>query len=164
VALVDLSNADVVDAHCHPYRVQELLTRDPAGFETRCMFLGTALLSSNRAAHDLTSFVEELTETTVFGLSLRRWLAAFLDCEPTKDAVANARDQALRVDPIGYARRLLDEEHVTAVVADEGYPQPTIPREEFEAVLAREAADRLIGLDPVVVEAALGALDHPASR
>jgi len=32
---------------------------------------------------------------------------------------------------------------------------------EGAAVLAREAADRLLGLDPVVVEAALGALDHP---
>lgn len=32
---------------------------------------------------------------------------------------------------------------------------------EGAAVLSHEASDRLIGLDPAVVEAALGALDHP---
>ena len=43
---IDLTGADVVDAHCHPFRTQDLLDRDPRTFETRCMFLGTALLSS----------------------------------------------------------------------------------------------------------------------
>ena len=73
---IDLTGADVVDAHCHPFRSQDLLDRDPNAFETRCMFLGTALLSSGHADHDLASLVEELTETTMFGLALRRWLAA----------------------------------------------------------------------------------------
>ena len=75
---VDLQGADVVDAHCHPFRSQDLLDRDPAAFETRCMYLGTALISSNHANHELASFVEELTETTLFGLALRRWLAVYL--------------------------------------------------------------------------------------
>ena len=68
--------ADVVDAHCHPFRTQDLLDRDPASFETRCMFLGTALISSGHANHDLAAFAEELTETTMFGLALRRWAVA----------------------------------------------------------------------------------------
>ena len=42
---IDLTGADVVDAHCHGFRSQDLLDRDPTAFETRCMFLGTALLS-----------------------------------------------------------------------------------------------------------------------
>lgn len=156
MASIDLSNAEVVDAHCHPYRVEDLLARDPASFETRCMFLGTALLSSNHAAHDLTSFVEELTETTVFGLSLRRWLAGFLGSETTKDAVVKARDEALRSDPVGYAKRLLDDEQVRAVVADEGYPQPTIPREEFERALGGVRVHRVGRIEPWIVEAREG--------
>ena len=107
---VDLTGADVVDAHCHPFRSQDLLDRDPNAFETRCMYLGTALISSNHANHDLAAFVEELTETTLFGLALRRWLAGYLGCEPTKEAVVAARDAALRADPPGYVRGLLGSE------------------------------------------------------
>ena len=150
---VDLRDADVVDAHCHPFRSEDLLSRDPNAFETRCMYLGTALLSSGHANHELASFVEELTETTLFGLALRRWLASFLGCEPTKEAVVAARDAALRADPPGYARRLLDAERVVAVVADEGYPQPTIAREDFEAALGGVTVHRVGRIEPWIVRA-----------
>lgn len=150
---VDLHGAEVVDAHCHPFRSEDLLSRDPKAFETRCMFLGTALLSSNHANHDLEGFVEELTETTLFGLALRRWLASLLGCEPAKDAIVVARDAALRGDPAGYARRLLDAERVVAVIADEGYPQPTIPREDFETALGGVPVHRVGRIEPWIVEA-----------
>ena len=150
---VDLTGADVVDAHCHPFRSQDLLDRDPKAFETRCMYLGTALLSSNHANHELASFVEELTETTLFGLALRRWVATYLGCEPTKDAVVAARDEALRADPPGYARGLLESEQVVAVVADEGYPQPTIPRADFETALGGIPVHRVGRIEPWIVEA-----------
>ena len=150
---VDLHGADVVDAHCHPFRSQDLLDRDPAAFETRCMYLGTALISSNHANHELASFVEELTETTLFGLALRRWLAAYLGCEPTKDAVVAARDAALRADPTGYVRGLMDSENVVAVIADEGYPQPTIPRADFEEALGGVPVHRVGRIEPWIVDA-----------
>lgn len=150
---IDLQGADVVDAHCHPYRVDDLLARDPATFDTRCMFLGTALLSSNHADHTLEEFVDGLTDSTVFGLTLRRWLAAYLGCEPTKEAVVAARDAALRADPVAYAKGLLDDEHVVAVFADEGYPQPTIPREQFEAALGGTAVHRVGRIEPWILEA-----------
>jgi len=150
---VDLTGADVVDAHCHPFRSQDLLDRDPNAFETRCMYLGTALISSNHANHELASFVEELTETTLFGLALRRWLAAYLGCEPTKEAVVAARDTALRADPPGYVRGLLESERVVAVVADEGYPQPTIGREDFEAALGGVPVHRVGRIEPWIVDA-----------
>ena len=75
---IDLTGAEVVDAHCHPFRTQDLLDRDPRSFETRCMLLGTALLSSNHANLQAAAFVEEMTETTMFGLALRRWIARYL--------------------------------------------------------------------------------------
>ena len=150
---IDLRGADVVDAHCHAFRTDDLLSRDPRAFETRCMYLGTALLSSNHANHDLAAFVEELTETTLFGLALRRWLAGFLGCEPTKDAVVEAREAALRADPTGYPRRLMDAERVVAVIADEGYPQPTIPRQDFEDALGGVPVHRVGRIEPWIVEA-----------
>ena len=150
---IDLTGADVVDAHCHPFRTQDLLDRDPNAFETRCMFLGTALLSSNHANLELASFAEELTETTMFGLALRRWIAAHLGCEPTKDAIVAARDAALRADPARYVRGLLESEHIVAVVADEGYPQPTISRDEFEVALGGVPVHRVGRIEPWIVDA-----------
>jgi hypothetical protein len=150
---VDLTGADVIDAHCHPFRSQDLLDRDPRTFETRCMFLGTALISSNHANLEAAAFVEEMTETTMFGLALRRWIARHLGCEPTKDAVVAARDAALRADPPGYVRGLLGSENVVAVVADEGYPQPTIPRAEFEEALGGVTVHRVSRIEPWIVEA-----------
>jgi uncharacterized protein len=150
---IDLTGADVVDAHCHPFRTQDLLDRDPSAFETRCMFLGTALMSSNHANHELAAFAEELTESTMFGLALRRWLARHLGCEPTKEDVVRARDEALRGDPPRYVRGLLESERVVAVVADEGYPQPTIPRADFEAALGGIPVHRVGRIEPWIVTA-----------
>ncbi|HET9312314.1 MAG TPA: amidohydrolase family protein [Actinomycetota bacterium] len=150
---IDLTGAEVVDAHCHPFRTQDLLDRDPRSFETRCMFLGTALLSSNHANLEAAAFVEEMTETTMFGLALRRWIARHLGCEPTKDAVVAARDAGLRADPPGYVRGLLEAENVVALVADEGYPQPTIAREEFEAAVGGVPVHRVGRIEPWIVQA-----------
>jgi len=162
---IDLTGADVVDAHCHPFRTQDLLDRDPRSFETRCMFLGTALLSSNHANLEAAAFVEEMTETTMFGLALRRWIARHLGCEPTKDAVVAARDAALRADPPGYVRGLLEAENVVALVADEGYPQPTITREEFETAVDGVPVHRVGRIEPWIVQAREeGSFDAAAQR
>jgi predicted TIM-barrel fold metal-dependent hydrolase len=129
------------------------------------MFLGTALLSSNHANHEAAAIVEEMTETTMFGLALRRWIARHLGCEPTKDAVVAARDAALRADPPGYVRGLLEAEHVVALVADEGYPQPTITREEFEAAVGGVPVHRVGRIEPWIVEAREeGSFDAAAQR
>jgi len=162
---IDLTGAEVVDAHCHPFRTQDLLDRDPRSFETRCMFLGTALLSSNHANLEAAAFVEEMTETTMFGLALRRWIARHLGCEPTKDAVVAARDAALRADPPGYVRGLLEAENVVALVADEGYPQPTITREEFETAVDGVPVHRVGRIEPWIVQAREeGSFDAAAQR
>jgi predicted TIM-barrel fold metal-dependent hydrolase len=150
---IDLRDAEVVDAHCHPYRISDLLARDPATFDTRCMFLGTSLLSSNHAEHGLATFVDGLTDSTAFGLTLRRWLGTHFDCEPTKEAVTVARDAALRADPVAYAKGLLDDEHIVAVLAEEGYPQPTIPRKEFEAALGGTTVHRVGRIEPWIQKA-----------
>jgi hypothetical protein len=150
---LDLSDAEVVDAHSHPYRIEELLEREPSTFITRNMFLGLTMLSSNHADHELEAFVDELTDTTVFGLALQRWLAAYLGCENTKEAVAAARDAAFRADPAGYARALLADERIVAVFADEGYPQPTIAREDFEAALGGVTVHRVGRIEPWILEA-----------
>ena len=136
---IDLTGADVIDAHCHPFRTQDLLDREPRSVRDAVHVPGHRADLLEPREPDLAAFVEELTETTMFGLALRRWIAEHLGCEPTKDAVVAARDAALRADPPGYVRGLLESEQIVAVVADEGYPQPTITRDEFEIGARRRA-------------------------
>jgi hypothetical protein len=159
---VDLSGAEVVDAHTHPYRIEDLLAKGSAGFDTRAMFLGESFASSSRIHEDLWSVADAFTDSTVFGLALRRWLAAHLSCEPTREAVTAARDEALRADPTGYTKGLLDAAGVVAVLSDEGYPQPPIPAEEFaETIGAR--VHRVARLEPWILHHREGTFDDLVS-
>ena len=47
-AAVDLSGAEIVDAHTHPYRLEDLLAKESDGFDTRATFLGESFHSSSR--------------------------------------------------------------------------------------------------------------------
>ena len=131
MAGIDLSDVPVVDAHTHPYRLDDLLERDPDGFDTRAMFLGESFSSSSRLRDDLWPFVHTLTESTVYGIAMYRWLAEHLGCVPTREAVTEARQAALQADAVAYTKGLLEAAGVVAVLSDEGYPQPPIPAAEF---------------------------------
>src|SRR6185312_4125 len=95
---VDLSGAEIVDAHTHPYRLADLLERGSDGFDTRATFLGESFHSSSRIDPALWPFVDGLTDSTVLGIALVRWLARHLDCSPTREAVTAARQEALQRD------------------------------------------------------------------
>ncbi len=131
--MIDLSHAPVVDAHCHPWRNEELLAQDPAGFEDRITMTGMCLISSGLADEQSRAHLGLLTESTPLALTMRRRLAEHLGCEPTREAVAASRHTALAADPVAYSRRLWQQGNVVGLVYDEGYPQPTIPREAFAA-------------------------------
>jgi hypothetical protein len=147
---VDLSSADVVDAHTHPYRLEDLLGREDAGFDTRMTFLGESFASSSRIGEELWPFVDELTTTTVLASAVRRWLAGHLGCEPTREAVTEARGKALRADPVGYTKGLLDAAGVVAVFSDEGFPQPPVPAEEFARTIG-VTVHRVVRLEPWIL-------------
>jgi hypothetical protein len=150
MAEVDLSDVDIVDAHTHPYRTEDLRAKGSAGFDTRATFLGESFQSSSRLDHALWPFVDELTNTTVLGIALVRWLARHLRCEPTREAVTAAREAALRADPVVYTKGLLDAAGVVAVLSDEGYPQPPIPATEFAASIG-VPVHRVARLEPWIL-------------
>ena len=158
MATIDLRDADVIDAHTHPYRLEDLLGRDPAGFDTRSTFLGESFHSSSQLHPELWPFVDDLTGSTVFALAMHRWLAAHLGCEPTREAVIAARAEALGADPQGYTKGLLDAAGVVAVLADEGYPQPPIPASEFASTIGIRV-HRVTRLEPWVLDHRGGSFD-----
>jgi hypothetical protein len=159
---VDLSGVEIVDAHTHPYRLDDLLAKGSGGFDTRMMFLGESFHSSSRVHDDLWPVADRFTDSTVFGIALRRWLAAHLECEPTREAVTAARDTALRADPVGYTKALLDAAGVVAILSDEGFPQPPIPAEEFASTIG-VTVHRVTRLEPWILQHRDGSFDDLVS-
>jgi uncharacterized protein len=159
---VDLSSADIVDAHTHPYRIEDLLAKGSAGFDTRSTFLGESFHSSSRLDPRLWPFVDALTDSTVLGIVLVRWLARHLACEPTREAVTAAREAALGSDAVAYTKGLLDAAGVVAVLSDEGYPQPPIPATEFAASIG-VTVHRVARLEPWILQRRDGSFDDLVS-
>jgi hypothetical protein len=159
---VDLSGAEIVDAHTHPYRLEDLRGRPSEGFDTRLTFMGEGFHSSSRMDAGLWPVADALTESTVFAIAVRRWLAGHLGCEPTRVAVTAARSAALAEDAAGYTKGLLDAAGVVAVLADEGYPQPPIPAAEFGAAIG-VPVHRVARLEPWIVRHRDGGFDDLVS-
>lgn len=147
---IDLSDVPIVDAHAHPYRVEELLARGSEGFDTRITFAGESVQSSSKIGAEAWEHVDRLSDSTILALVLRRALAERLGCESTREAVTRARDAALRADPAGYVADLLRDAGVVAVLSDDGFPQPPIPREEFEAAI-KTPVYRVARLEPWIL-------------
>jgi len=139
-SVVDLSGCPVVDDHCHGFRIADLLERDPGGWEDRLSMMGMCAASSGASDPAAATRIAGLRDDTVFVLACRRWLAGFLRVPAESEALATARDEALRTEGSGYVARLLADERVVAVIADEGYPQPQVTRGEFEAALGGRGA------------------------
>jgi len=159
---VDLSSARIVDAHTHPYRLDDLLAKGSAGFDTRATFLGESFASSSRLDEKLWPIVDGFTDSTVLGIVLVRWLARHLGCEPTREAVTAAREAALRADPVAYTKGLLDVAGVVAVLSDEGYPQPPIPATEFAATIG-VTVYRVARLEPWILRHREGSFEDLVS-
>jgi uncharacterized protein len=148
---IDLSGLEIVDAHTHPYRLDDLRSKGSAGFDTRMMFLGESFLSSSRMKEELWPVADAFTDSTVFALAMRRWLAEHLECGPTRAAVTEAREAAIREDAVAYTKGLLDAAGVVAVLSDEGYPQPPIPAAEFAETIG-VTVHRVARLEPWILE------------
>ncbi len=149
--MLDLTAVGAIDVHCHPWRNGDLLARDPASFEDRTTMMGMCLISSGQVDEKLDRHLAMLTDSTPLALTMRRRLAEHLGCEPTREAVAAARRAALEADPSQYNEALLEEAHIVGLIYDEGYPQPTIPREEFAAASGAKV-HRVARIEPFIAE------------
>jgi predicted TIM-barrel fold metal-dependent hydrolase len=159
---VDLSGAAVVDNHCHPFRTDELLARTPEDFETRLTLMGMCYMSSSATDASLWARINELTGHTMYSLVARRWLAERLGCDPTPKDVWQAREEAIRSDPVGYVRGLLDDQNIAGLVTDNGYPLPPIARDEFEAAVGRVPVHGVVRIEPLIAELREDAVDFGA--
>lgn len=155
---IDLSNDQVIDNHLHGFRIDDLLAQDPVDFETRLNLLGTLFSDSTitseagRSDPRLWLQARRMTESTVYSLMVRRWLAERLGCEATAEGVAAARERAFRDDPVGYIRELLDEAGVAGLLVDDGFPLPRVPSEEFRATVGGTPVHRVARIETMIVD------------
>jgi hypothetical protein len=133
---VDLSDAEIVDNHCHGMVVDEMLKSDPATFEARLTLTGQAYLTSNQKDPAVWRSIEALVEGNAYSLISRRWLSQFLHCAEDAAGLAQARDRVLRADPAGYTRRLLADQKIVELVADEGYTYMPVGGADLERLVA----------------------------
>jgi uncharacterized protein len=151
-ARVDLTGCEVLDDHCHAFRSADLLALDPNGWEDRLTMMGMCFMSSGGTDPRLAAQVASLRDSTVFALTARRWLAAFLGVsDSSSETLAHARHDAYAADPLGYVQGLMVDQGIVGVVTDEGYPQPTITRAEFESDLG-VPVHRVARIEPWIVE------------
>jgi uncharacterized protein len=156
---IDLSDVGIVDAHTHPYRLDDLVSKGSTGFDTRMMFLGESFLSSSRMLGSLWPLADSFTDSTVYALAMRRWLSEHLGCDPTREAVTAAREEAIRADAVAYTKGLLDAAGVVAVLSDEGYPQPPITATEFAETIG-VTVHRVARLEPWILDHRGGSFDE----
>lgn len=134
---LSLEGLEIVDNHCHGLVVDQVLASDPATFEARLTITGQAYLTSNGTDPDTWRTIGELVEDNVYSIVVRRMLAARLGCADEHAALLAARDSALRADPVGYLRSLLDEAGIVGLVADEGYTYQPVAGADLEALVGR---------------------------
>ncbi len=127
------------------------------------MFLGESFLSSSQMHDELWPVADAFTDSTVFAIALRRWLAAHLGCEPTREAVTAARDEALRADPValheGPARRGRRGRDPLGRGVSRSRP---IPADEFAATIG-VTVHRVTRLEPWILQHRDGSFDDLVS-
>ena len=134
--LVDLSDADIVDNHCHGFIVDQLLKADPATFEARLTITGQAYLTSNQNNPVVWRSIAALVENNAYSMISRRWLCEFLNCAEDGASLGRVRYSVLRADPTAYTRRLLADQNIVGLIADEGYTYMPVGGAELERLVA----------------------------
>jgi hypothetical protein len=121
--IFDFSALAVVDNHLHPYVVEHSGSR----YAPLNSFLGMPGDDPEALAH---------RDAMLYQRWATRQLAAFLGCDPTPQAVAEAR--AAQKDERAWAERLFRDANIEALVIDTGYPQPPVDVDRFRAVTPAE--------------------------
>lgn len=150
---MDLTSLPVVDVHCHPFLNPGPYTPDE--FVNAISFSGGGSdfmrdggVPDGPALH---AEIQSVRRNTLWIRYAVRQLAGLLQCEPTVEAVAAARNEAMAAGYTAYAQRLYAAAGVTALVADMGYPQPSVDLDAFRAELPAEIVP-LLRIEPLIVD------------
>jgi predicted TIM-barrel fold metal-dependent hydrolase len=150
---IDLAHAPIVDVHCHPWRIADVLAMPAESFEDRLAMVGMCQLTSG-STEDLSRELEFMSSETPLVLAARRHLSEHLGCLDDRDALAVARSKQLSTDPNAYLRALYDSVNIGALFCDDGYPQPSVNTESLSEDIDRPV-HRVGRIEPWIKELAL---------
>lgn len=115
---LDLTGIPAIDSHCHPFEAS-----------TSAM---TSDLLRDSISVSLRGTTSSLNETMLLSRIGIRALAAFLDCEPTYEAVVAVRNARSALDYSAYIGGLYTSQSIAGLLVDPGYPlTPIIEAGEF---------------------------------
>lgn len=103
--MLNVDHIPIIDHHAHPF-LRRAATAEPPHFQRWFTESNDATVQSRHVPHLL-----------VYRTAIR-WLAEFLGCEPTVDAILAAR---ARVDEAAYTARLFADVNIAMVLCDYGY-------------------------------------------
>jgi uncharacterized protein len=147
---LDLSDAPVVDAHCHAFNKADLFANEPTGWLDRLTLMSMCLNSSYDSDNSLINLVPEMSRNTLLTMAAKRWLAPFLKCTP--EEVVKCRSVAIKKDPEKYIKSLLADQNIIGLFVDDGYPLPKIASEDFEKLIS-VAVHKVVRIEPLIQEA-----------
>lgn len=119
---MDLNHVPAIDAHAHPF---------PA--ETRVI---NPQLLRDGISVSLRGETSALNESMLLSRLVVRELARLLECEPSFDAVVEARNAVTRDDYRSWISTLFADVNLTTLLVDHGFPAaPELPFEPFAELL-----------------------------
>ena len=130
---VDLTGVPIVDHHCHPYRRDsaEVTADHLAG---HFAFAGAAVMNCIEpylSPDELRSLSDRNLGTTLTLHAATADLAAYLDCEPTWEAVVAERNRRASRDYRAWIDGLLTDAGIAALMIEDGPYRPPIAIDEF---------------------------------
>lgn len=139
--MLDFSDLPVVDAHCHPYRREDVLS--PEEWVDALAFGGgsPAYLCEGGIDVDAAalSMLGRLKRDTLYFRFMLHRLAEYFGVEATVDAVVAARNRAIADEGYAqYAGALHRAGRIETLILDDGYPLPQINLDKFRAEVGVE--------------------------
>lgn len=151
---VEVDHLPILDIHAHPFLDRGPLTGETLSALTSFGGAGVEFLELGGVEADATMRAEVLRaqQGTVYHRRMIRDLARFLGCDPSADAVAEARNARVGRDGFaGYIRDLYAAARLETIVFDMGYPLPMLPLEEVRAQVPVEIVP-IYRIEPLIAD------------
>ena len=142
---ITLKDCQSIDVHAHPY----LANSEPYTPDEYVKKLSLAVIPNQIPQNYLWTKNQPYPGSNMWVQILLQRLANYFSCKPTLEEVVEQRN-AKASDFKGFTRKLFQEANIAGIVADFGYPQPTLLKDDY-ADLTGVRLWEVFRIEPVMV-------------
>ncbi|MBP0723946.1 amidohydrolase family protein [Bacillus sp. RG28] len=142
---ITLKDCQSIDVHAHPYSANN----QPYTPDEYVKKLSLAVIPNQIPQNYLWTKNQPYPGSNMWVQILLKRLANYFSCKPTLEEVVEHRN-AKASDFKGFTRELFQEANITGIVADFGYPQPPLLKEDY-ADLSGVRLWEVFRIEPVMV-------------